>query len=68
MGAAASVSDTRNDDLDSATNRPINFDVGDSLAVFAEEMISRSPKVDGFNDIMSSAEGKEAFTQFLRIE
>ena len=68
MGAAASISDARGDALTTATNRPIKFDVGDPLTVFAEEMIARSPKVDGLTDVMSSAHGRDAFTQFLRTE
>lgn len=67
MGAAASIPD-RKDPSTLTEDRLVNFDVGDSLAVFAEEMIARSPKVEGLAAILDSELGLEAFTQFLRNE
>ena len=35
---------------------------------FADEMISRSPRIDALNFILLSESGKEAFMKFLREE
>ena len=35
---------------------------------FADEMISRSPRIDALNFILLSESGKEAFMEFLREE
>lgn len=35
---------------------------------FADEMISRSPRIDALNFILLSESGKEAFMEFLRGE
>lgn len=65
MGASVSISDDQKFNHAKLTNRPVNFDVGDSLAVFVQEMIARSPVTDEFTRILDTEVGKEAFTQFL---
>lgn len=69
MGSAASVSESPK--TSSAKPPPrgtLNFGSGDILAVFAEEMISRSPKEEGLTHLLESEKGRESFNQFLRNE
>lgn len=69
MGSAASV--TESPKTSSAKPPPygtLNFGSGDILAVFAEEMISRSPKVEGLTLLLESEKGRDSFDQFLRNE
>lgn len=65
MGASVSVSDGEKDNHAKLLNKPVHFDVGDSLAVFVHEMIIRSPQTEEFSRIINSEMGKEAFTKFL---
>ena len=65
MGASVSISDGQKLNQAKLANRPVNFDVGDSMAVFVEEMMARSPKTDEFTRILDTEIGKDAFTQFL---
>lgn len=69
MGAAASVAELeKNVQKNPTYNGPVNFNCTDTLAVFATEMIARSPKVEGLNLLLESENGRDAFTQFLRNE
>ena len=69
MGAAASVAELeKNVQKNPTYNGPVNFNCADTLAVFATEMIARSPKVEGLNLLLESENGRDAFTQFLRNE
>lgn len=69
MGAAASVAELeKNVQKNPTYNGPVNFNCADTLAVFATEMIARSPKVEGLQLLLESENGRDAFTQFLRNE
>lgn len=69
MGSAASVPESlKNPITKPTTHGTLNFSSGDSLAVFAEEMISRSPKVEGLTILLETEKGRDSFIQFLRNE
>ena len=67
MGAGGSIP-VRKEPTSVEFERHVNFDVGDSLTVFVEEMIARCPKTDALSAILESELGLEAFTLFLRNE
>lgn len=69
MGAAVSVAELQKNVQKNPTyNSPVNIDCTDTLAIFAAEMIARSPKVEGLTLLLESENGRNAFTQFLRNE
>jgi hypothetical protein len=69
MGSAASITESqKNSSTKPSLRGTLNFSSGDTLAVFAEEMISRSPKVEGLTLLLESEKGRDSFNQFLRNE